>query len=131
MAKSRRNNSRSRDVSYIANSKLRSYSRSSAYKFPVLTTVEDLRRFQPTKVLYVPRKVNLSRARVRVRKKNVALSPSRSFRSVVTTFADAKKVIICVRRGVRKQVLHALKLSGKAGQRRPRRTPYSHISCRG
>lgn len=45
-------------------------------------------------------------------------------------FHDAKRVLICIRRKMRKQVLHALKLTGKgARSRRHRQSEYSSIRC--
>lgn len=46
-------------------------------------------------------------------------------------FEAPKKTLICVRRKQRKEVLHALKKTGKGGgkRRRPRRNWYSAISC--
>jgi len=44
-------------------------------------------------------------------------------------FATPEKVLICVRRKIREQVLHALRKTGKAGQKKPRRTPYSEVTC--
>ena len=46
-------------------------------------------------------------------------------------FAQPKNVLVCVRRNVRKQVLHALNKTGQSGQRRPRRNEHSEISCKG
>lgn len=50
------------------------------------------------------------------------------------TFADPTKVMICVRRKQRKEVIFALGLSGGAGRakkrfRKPRRNAYSGIDC--
>lgn len=45
-------------------------------------------------------------------------------------FQYPKKVLICVRRKMRKQVLHALKKTGKKGQRRPKFNWYSKIRCK-
>lgn len=44
-------------------------------------------------------------------------------------FANSENVLICVRRKRRKEVLHALKKTGRGGQKRRRRTRYSSISC--
>lgn len=52
----------------------------------------------------------------------------------VVAFADAKRVIHCVKRKVRKEVLHALNLkTGRGAKRRKpeRRNAYSKISCKG
>lgn len=46
-------------------------------------------------------------------------------------FADPKKVAVCVRRKVRREVLHALKLKSRAGKGGAprRRNPWSGIRC--
>lgn len=45
-------------------------------------------------------------------------------------FRQPDKVLVCVRRSIRREVLHALRKNGKRGQRSPRFTQYSQISCR-
>lgn len=44
-------------------------------------------------------------------------------------FANPSKVIICLKRKIRKEIMHALGLSGKTGQKRPVFNEYSHIRC--
>lgn len=44
-------------------------------------------------------------------------------------FEYPRRVLICVRRSVRREVLHARGVAGKVGQRRPRRGPYSSVRC--
>ena len=57
-------------------------------------------------------------------------SPARSQTKARVSFAMPNKVAICVRRGIRREVLHALAIAGGKGFRKPRRGPYSSISCR-
>lgn len=45
-------------------------------------------------------------------------------------FDVPRDVAVCVRRKRRREVLHALKVAGRRGMRRPRRNEYSAISCR-
>lgn len=45
-------------------------------------------------------------------------------------FQAPEKVLVCVRRQMRKEVLHARKKAGKRGQRKPRFNAYSRISCK-
>lgn len=45
------------------------------------------------------------------------------------SFSVPSSVSVCVSRGTRKEVLHATGKAGKIGQRKPRRTPNSSISC--
>lgn len=46
-------------------------------------------------------------------------------------FASPQSVSVCVRRGVRKEVLHAKNVAGKVGLRKPKMKPSSQISCKG
>ena len=41
------------------------------------------------------------------------------------------KALICARRAQRKEILHALKHTGKSGQKRPTRNKYRNINCKG
>lgn len=45
-------------------------------------------------------------------------------------FVEPHRVLVCVRRTVRKQVMHAMGKAGKRGQKKPRRNAYSEISCK-
>lgn len=54
--------------------------------------------------------------------------PSQTKSSVA--FARPDRVLICMRRQERKEVLHALKKTGKIGQQAPKRNWMSQISCR-
>lgn len=44
-------------------------------------------------------------------------------------FALPKETLVCVRRKMRKEVLHALNKAGKGGQRRQKRTEHSNTKC--
>lgn len=44
-------------------------------------------------------------------------------------FSSPQNVFVCIRRKIRKEVLHALKKAGKRGQKAPRRSAYSDIQC--
>lgn len=44
-------------------------------------------------------------------------------------FSAPDKALVCVRRNIRKEVLHALNKTGKRGQKRPRRSWTSSYSC--
>jgi hypothetical protein len=44
-------------------------------------------------------------------------------------FKFPKETLICLRRKQRKEVLHAKRHTGKAGQKRPRRNQYSQTHC--
>lgn len=44
-------------------------------------------------------------------------------------FNAPQETLVCVRRSRRRQVLHALKKTGKGGQRKPRRSRWSDYKC--
>lgn len=44
-------------------------------------------------------------------------------------FADPSRVVVCLRRRIRREVIHALRKNGKRGQKRPKRNFYSAIGC--
>lgn len=44
-------------------------------------------------------------------------------------FQNADKVIICLKRKIRREVMNALGLAGKKGQKSPHFNAYSHIRC--
>lgn len=46
------------------------------------------------------------------------------------SFAVPDKVILCVRRKRRREVMFAIRKAGKRGQRRPRRNYWSSVSCK-
>lgn len=132
--RSRSSKSRTRDTSRIANPRLRfSYPIRSAYLFPELTRVEDFRRFYPVGIDNVSRTLRSFRSPIALSRPRTHTSyPSRlPSRKAFFSFSDPRRVIICVRRKIRKEVLHALRKSGRSGQRRPRRTTYSNIRCGG
>lgn len=92
--------------------------------------VEDRRVFHPAgpvnrPVFSSPR----SAARVVARQRpSSPYFPSQT--KAILTFDVPNRVSICVKRKVRKQVLHAVNKAGKRGQRKPRRNFWSSISCR-
>lgn len=53
-----------------------------------------------------------------------------TFNRSSVAFQTPSKVLICVRRKQRKEVLFAKRKTGRGGQRRPRFNYYSSISCR-
>lgn len=44
-------------------------------------------------------------------------------------FKQPSRVLICIRRRARREVMHALGFAGKVGQRPPHRGPYSSVRC--
>lgn len=104
----------------------------SIYQSPskALRLIEDRRefhpmgRFRPARSLSTPlHRLEVPNAPVRhtVRKTISAISH--------IAFKAPEKVLVCVRRQRRKEVLHALQKAGKSGQARPRHSYYSSIKC--
>lgn len=92
-----------------------------------LLEIEDRRTFSP--VTFRPP------ATVRRPYFLVTPDPRRGFRrsskfSPVVGFDRPEAVLVCVRRHRRREVLFAAKKAGRGGMRRPRRGPFSSISCR-
>lgn len=44
-------------------------------------------------------------------------------------FQNADKVWICLKRKMRKEIMHAMGIAGKTGQKSPHYNPYSHVRC--
>lgn len=51
------------------------------------------------------------------------------FTKMQLAFTAPAETLVCVRRSRRKEVLHALKKTGKGGQRKPRRSRWRHVKC--
>lgn len=45
-------------------------------------------------------------------------------------FKSPRHVLICIRRKMRREVLHALRKAGKGGMRHPRRNAWSDVHCK-
>lgn len=93
--------------------------------FP-LSEVDDRRTYHPSRHRPAP---SFSRPRHRLKVPSLLQNPLAGTKALVT-FSAPQNVLICVRRKIRKEVMHAFKKAGKTGQRRPRRNAYSSISCR-
>lgn len=100
------------------------------------TEIEDRRTYYPGKIRPA---ASISKPRYRVVAKDRPLKSS-NYRSpfklssgtrAVLAFANPKRVLVCVRRKIRKEVLHAFKIAGSGGLKRSRRSQFSSISCRG
>lgn len=132
---------RGRDTNIISNRRLPlSYSNifsSNSIRFPKLIQFEDRRLFNPEGIYAPARSFSKPRHKLvlsvvdRFRGASKVARRRLDFRLLSPlSFEAPKKVLICVRRKQRKEVLHALRKAGKFGQRRPRRSYYSDISCR-
>ena len=90
-----------------------------------LTDIEDRRRWSPTPVRLTA---------LQFQKQLERIAPSsvparRDLYDNLTTLPNIHEVMVCVRRKMRREVLHALKLNGKGGSGKRRRTPDSNIHC--
>lgn len=97
-----------------------------------LSSIEDFRKFdfepatRPARLFSgVPAKFSVSATPI---KKSRA--PGRQAKQrVQLSFNAPRETIVCVRRSTRKEVLFAKNKTGKRGQRKPRRTPWSNYKC--
>lgn len=91
----------------------------------ILPEIEDRRTWNPTKKIARPASIRKDQARVTLK------SPRAKHLQTKTPigFAVPEKVALCVRRNIRKEVLHAKKIAGKSGLKRPRRNYWSSIKC--
>ena len=95
---------------------------------------EDRRSFNPESI-YAPAR-SFSKTRHRLIIPRVAKAPARGRPKQLELFPPAhigfrapEKVLICVRRKMRKEVMFATGKAGKAGQKKPRRNEYSEVHC--
>jgi hypothetical protein len=89
-----------------------------------LNDVEDRRHFTPGRSGSF--QAASTRSRVTPTKTNLSLTSS-----VIEAFKAPRNVAICVRRKIRKQVLHALKKTGKGSSPPRRRNNWSNVKCSG
>lgn len=112
-----------RDDIYITNLRLLSN----------LRPIEDRRLFHPQGVHRPARSFTNPRHRLRsVRvKKNPKKVQNTAYPSFHIGFEAPKRVLVCVRRKQRREVIHALGYSGRGvgRKRRSRRSEYSSINC--
>lgn len=112
------------------------------YSSTNLRLYEDRRQWNPEPYTEPARSFSQSRHRLRVganvrsTAKRVSPGGGRNLWSALTwpsanvAFRQPRQVLICVRRQRRKEVLFAKGLGGRRGQRSPRFTQYSSVSCR-
>lgn len=135
-----RKSRRRRDTSAIANRRLPPLSNLTRGLSPLLA-IEDRRTWHPEGAQRPARSFNQSQHRLLVPAVPTRRPQSRPGRvgsgypklrspSPVVAFGAPEKVLVCVRRKQREEVLHAKRKTGKSGQKRPRRSWYSRISCK-
>lgn len=101
-----------------------------------LILFEDRRRFHPSGI-FAPAKTLHGSLRFNLKDRHYATVkpspfnsfPRRSQTKAALAFHAPNRVLVCVRRRRRKEVLFAQRKTGRLGQRRPRRNLYSSISC--
>jgi len=87
----------------------------------ILTELEDRRFYRPDRSVRGPASVQRKDTRL------VTLpSPSKL---AAYGFANPSRVAMCVRRKVRKEVIHAIRVAGKRGLKRPKRNFWSNVKC--
>lgn len=90
-----------------------------------LPLIEDRRRYNPTKTVAPPASIRKDQARVTLKSPRARILQT----NTPLGFSVPEKVALCVRRAVRKEVLHAKKVAGKSGLKKPRRNFWSKIKC--
>lgn len=119
------NNRNRRDIRVISNPRL-------PLRFaPVVRRASVLRQYEDRR-LYHPDRRRLLRPAVTFSGSNYALrsSPSKSRRVPFGVgFVAPRRVVVCVRRKQRREVLFAVGGAGSRKMRRPRRNEYSNVRC--
>jgi len=87
----------------------------------ILPQLEDRRLYSPDYRVRAPGSVQRKNARLVQDQKDPTL---RRY-----MFADPSKVAMCIRRKVRREVLHALKVAGGKGIKKYRRNFWSNVGC--
>lgn len=131
MAKS---TSRRRDGSIIANRGLSVFRQQPLLPFDMsqLRPIEDRRTFHPQGETRSARSFRSAHHRLVARPEAPSVLVQRPYHVGHAVAFDAPRdVLVCVRRQSRREVLHALRKTGKTGQKRPRRSFFSSISCKG
>lgn len=134
---------RKRDANVISNPGLRSFKKQLLSKYyPVhrrssyLRSIEDRRYFYPERFSEPARSTSSQNHRLKVYVPPAPASqwigkPTYSYAAppVRVGFMNPSRVMVCVRRAQRKEVLFALGRSGRNGQKRHRMSDYSDVHC--
>lgn len=90
--------------------------------------IEDRRTFKPDRPYLNPLTKQASPTRVKIKSvyDETSLYPSSKL-----TFFNPENVLVCVRRSIRRQVMHAKGIAGSRGLSSPRYNELSRISCGG
>lgn len=102
----------------------------------VMRQYEDRREFHPDGRHQSPRSINKFHTEFQVRRAPRArVEPvdftQNSFQAVPwnISFVKPREVLTCVRRKIRREVLHAFRVAGKRGLSGPRYNEFSKVSC--
>lgn len=93
-----------------------------------LTEIQDLRSFSFEPATRFPKLSTGYSAGVSVTHTPKKKAPGKKNRAQLM-FTAPRETLVCVRRSRRKEVLFAKNKTGKRGQRKPRRTPWSNYRC--
>lgn len=91
-----------------------------------LRELEDRRQWNPTRTIARPQSIRRSDARVTLRSPRAKILQTKT----PLGFNVPDRVALCVRRETRREVLHAKRIAGKSGLKKPKRNFWSSISCK-
>lgn len=102
--------------------------------------IDDRRRWDPgdtprdafgrqARVVMSPKASAKARQQPAVKPSRPRLYQSRAFLREVQSFEDPRRVMICVRRKSRREVLFAIRKTGKGARSRKRRNEWSNVRC--
>lgn len=95
---------------------------------PAETILSDLRRWQPTRAKITHYR-NGTPTNITHRPKPLKIGSEPPRLDDIAYFTNPKRAMVCVRRKVRRQVLHALKKTGKGAKARRKFNENSKIRC--
>lgn len=98
---------------------------------PLLSLYDDRRRFHPAPVAMRPAfSFQKAASRIVPGRNPVRVAKAYSYKVPATlAWADPSKVMVCVRRKIRREVLSALGVAGATGLRKGKHGPLSGIAC--
>lgn len=127
------NNQLGRDVNNIANRRLPRSTIKIYRRREPLTVYEDRRKWHPEGTRAPARSFSSTRHRLRaVLPKRVQGTFSLSSLyspPIAVGFREPNRVLICVRRQIRREVLHAKRIAGGSGFKKPKYNEYSRVRC--
>lgn len=94
-----------------------------------LGEIEDRRRFHPEGVVRAARRVDSGRARFRIVGSTDFAAPEARSVPFGIGFREPKRVLVCIRRKIRREVLHAFRVAGRRGLNGPRYSEFSKVRC--